>query len=245
MNLNECIEKYEIIEELQDMSITYQDKKTTFKVNDKFNKLIIVKLVSFKRNSPGAKTNRILKGFIAKCDCGNYIGPNMLRSLLNGDSMSCGCHQRELHSKQLSIKNFKHGDSIRENKSKLYITWCAMYDRITNKNRIDSKWYSDKNLEFFEDWKDYKIFKEWAINNGYEEGLSIDRIDNGIGYIPSNCHWIELKDQNKNKTNNRLITLNGETKILEDWCKFYNLNSKNVSSRLSRGWSIEKALEII
>lgn len=240
MTLEECINKKKIVQEFEEVEITHQKEKYRFKIGDEYNRLTIVKLVQY---IEGEKTKR--KGCICKCSCGNYTGPSRLVSLVNGELMSCGCYQRELHSKQMAERNYKHGCSIRNNREHLYILWGAMLDRTRNHNRKDSKYYSDKGIQVCDDWTDYLIFKEWSMNNGYEEGLSIDRIDNSLGYCPENCRWIPLKDQNKNKTSNRVITIGNETMILEDWCRKQNLNSKLVSSRLSRGWSIEKALDLI
>lgn len=239
MTLDECINKKEITEYLDVLDSKFQGNKVEFKIGDTYNRLTIVKLIRYIEG----KTKR--KGCICKCSCGNYVGPIRLQSLLNGDSVSCGCYQREIHSDQMKERNFKHGFASREDREHLYVLWGAMKDRVTNRNRKDSKWYSDKCLEFYEEWNDYTKFREWSLANGYEEGLSIDRIDNSIGYRPDNCRWIPLKDQNKNKTTNRLITYKGETKILADWCRELNISDKLVSSRLSRGWSELEALELI
>lgn len=239
MTLEECLNRKEIIEELNSLDFVFKGIKYNVNINDVYNRLTVIKLFRYM----DGKSKR--KGCICKCNCGNYVGPIRIQNLVNGDNISCGCYQKELHSKQLVERNYKHGHSTRDNREHLYILWGAMKDRVSNINRKDSKWYSGKHLEFCEEWNDYLKFREWALGNGYQEGLSIDRIDNSIGYIPTNCRWIPLKDQNKNKTSNRLITFNGETKILADWCRELNLNDKLVSSRLSRGWSELEALELI
>ena len=237
MSLQECLEKKTIVQEFEELSTKNKGTNYTFKVGDKVEQLTIVKLVQYLEGS----TKR--KGCICKCTCGNYIGPSRITSLINGDLRSCGCYQRALHSEQMKQRNFKHGYAKRDNIEHLYILWNAMIDRATNLNRPDAKYYALKGIEVCEDWRDYVKFREWAMSNGYAEGLSIDRKDNSLGYCPENCHWIPLKDQNKNKTSNRLITLFGRTQILEDWCKEQNISSKLVSCRLSRGWDIEHALD--
>lgn len=242
MTLEECITKRPFIEEVTEFSIKHKDINYTFKIGDKVNQLTIIKLGYCIIGNKNPVKNKYC---ICKCDCGNYVGPSRLISLLNGDLISCGCYQRKLHSEQMKKRNHKHGCSNRGNIEHLYILWNAMIDRTTNSNRWDSKYYSNKGITVCEEWKEYINFKDWAINNGYSEGKSIDRIDNSIGYNPYNCRWVLLKEQNRNKTTNRWITINGETKILADWCRERNLNSKLVSSRLSRGWSEERALEFI
>lgn len=239
MTLEDCIKKRVIVKEFTELSITYQGRNYKFKLGEVYNRLTIVKLVQYLEGDIKRK------GCICRCICGNYIGPSRLQSLINGDLVSCGCYQKELHSKQMEKFNYKHGDSVRNNRERLYTIWAAMIDRVDNHNRKDSKYYADKGISIYEPWRDYLSFKKWSLDNGYVDGLSIDRVNNSLGYCPENCRWVPLKDQNKNKTSNRLITINRETMILEDWCRRYQLNSKLVSSRLSRGWSIEKALGLI
>lgn len=240
MTLEECLEKRKFVSEVSEFDMKYKGNPYHFKIGDKYNRLTIIKMGHI---MVGIKTPKKHKCCV--CKCGNYVGPIRLVSLLNGDSMSCGCYQRELHSKQMKEKNFKHGCAQRGKQEHLYILWGAMKDRATNINRLDAKYYATKGITLYEDWNDYEKFKEWALNNGYSEGMSIDRIDNSKGYNPENCHWIPLKDQNKNKTSNRVITINGKSQILSDWCRELNLKVGVVSSRLSRGWSEERALELI
>ena len=70
------------------------------------------------------------------------------------------------------------------------------------------------------DWKnDFGAFNQWAMNNGYQDGLTIDRIDNNKGYFPENCRWVTQKIQNRNYSRNHLLTYNGETMCLADMAK--------------------------
>lgn len=238
MSIQECLEKKTIVKEFNELTTKTEGVIYTFKVGDKVERLTIVKLVQY------LEGNTKRKGCICQCDCGNYIGPSRIISLINGDLRSCGCYQRELHSEQMKDRNFKHGYAKRDNIEHLYTLWCAMIDRATNFNRWDSKYYAAKGIKVCEDWRDYLKFREWAMNNGYAEGMSIDRIDNSLGYNPDNCRWIPLEDQNRNKTNNHLITIGDKTQILSVWCRECNIDSRIVSYRLSKGWSVEKALDL-
>lgn len=91
---------------------------------------------------------------------------------------------------------YKHGDS----KTKLYYVWAEMIQRCTNpKHRRFEDW-GGRGIEVCDEWKnDYSAFKEWALENGYREGLTIDRINNDMGYSPDNCRWATVNEQNKNK----------------------------------------------
>lgn len=234
MTLEECINRKGFCNEQVEFTLVHSGRLYTFKVGDKFNRLTIVKLGYFLQ---GISKPHLVKGVIAQCECGNYVGPIRLCSLINGDAMSCGCYQRELHSRQLAERNFKHGNASRTHRDKLYIVWAAMKDRALNHNRPDSQWYADKGITLCTEWYSFSNFKEWALNSGYEEGLSIDRINNSLGYSPENCRWIPLCEQNKNKTSNVRVTLNGETKILADWCRLYHVSDKSVAAKLRKGFS--------
>lgn len=239
MTLDDCLKKSIIIEEYTELSLFINGKNKIIKVGDVFNNLTIVKLVRFKLT----KSSSVRKGCICKCSCGNFIGPSRLVSLLNGDLISCGCYQRKIHSERLKNRNKKHGFSTRSNREPLYTIWSAMKDRVLNLSRKDSKYYSKKGITIYSDWKDdYLKFREWSINNGYKEGLSIDRIDNSKGYCPENCRWIPKTLQNSNKTNNRILTYNGISKTITQWGKERNLTWNTINNRLKKGKSIGQAL---
>jgi len=98
------------------------------------------------------------------------------------------------------------------------------------------EWRHDINKEGFNN------FYTWAINNGYEDGLSIDRIDVNGNYEPSNCRWITMFEQQGNKTNNRYIK-NGEVvKHASEWARELEVTSEAISERIRRGWKEEDLL---
>ena len=85
-------------------------------------------------------------------------------------------------------------------------------------------------------------FKEWAIKNGYNDNLTIDRIDNNKGYSPENCRWVDRKVQANNRNFCRYITYKGKTQNLKQWCCELGLNYKTIHRRIkSLHWTIEKA----
>ena len=236
MTLEECSNSKEITGEYETLDIKVDGIKHTVSIGETYGRLQIIKLVRYIEG----KVKR--KGCICKCSCGNYKGISNIRGLFNGELISCGCYSREVHSKLMKEKNFKHGESTRKNRSKLYIIWGAMIDRTSNPNRNDSEHYYSKGIRVCEEWKDYVNFKEWALNNGYEEGLSIDRIENDKGYNPSNCRWVKLEEQNRNKTNNKVLEYNGEKHIITEWCRITGLNWSTIDRRLKRGLSVGQAL---
>lgn len=88
---------------------------------------------------------------------------------------------------------------------------------------------------------DFMSFYNWSVNNGYDDNLTIDRINADGNYEPNNCRWTTYKQQSINKRNNRNYTINGETHCLKEWSKILNINYGTLRTRLKLGWSIERA----
>ena len=130
--------------------------------------------------------------------------------------------------------------------SRLYAVWCAMKERCTNPNNKSFKHYGAKGISVCHSWADdFQSFERWARRNGYEDGLTIDRINNGEGYFPNNCRWVTTAQQNRNYSKNRMITYNGETLCLSDMADKYGVNRATVLFRLKSGKTIEQALSPI
>ena len=174
--------------------------------------------------------------WLCRCDCGNEttVFSGYLR---NGDTKSCGCLSKD----KLRERRFKHGES---RKTRLYNIWIHIKHRTSGKanEKRTKKWYTDKNIKMCEEWSDFRNFRDWANENGYDDSLTIDRIDGNKGYSPENCRWVDWKTQTRNKSNNINITRNGETKCLKDWCTELGLKYRSICQRIARGWDKEKAL---
>ena len=165
------------------------------------------------------------------CDCGNEV---IVRSdsLTSGRTQSCGCLQKE----KVTI----HG----ETNTPLYNVWYDMRRRCNYENDINYENYGGRGITVCDDWNNnYIPFRDWALENGYEQGLSIDRIDNNLGYYPDNCQWTTMKVQCNNRRSNVIYSMNGETHTLSEWCDIVNLPYKTVIARINdRGWSFEQAI---
>ena len=127
--------------------------------------------------------------------------------------------------------------------TELYSHWCSMKSRCHNKNHVHWDRYGGRGIKVCDEWdKSFAVFRDWAMANGYKDGLSIDRINNDGNYEPSNCRWANQKQQSRNTRRNLFFTINGVRKSFQDWCDEYGANQRPVYQRIQRGWDIEKAL---
>lgn len=194
----------------------------------RFGRLVVVERVG------RTKSGYIL--WLCQCDCGNTHTVES-RNLNCGSVRSCGCLQYET---QLSNRkdNTKHGLS---NKEALYGTWKNMKRRCYSPNDKRAKFYSGKGVIVCDEWRnDYSAFRNWALANGYKEGLTIDRIDNNGNYCPENCRWATAKIQANNQSRNRLLTYNGETLTMSEWADKLGITYGTINHRVQRGWSMAR-----
>lgn len=128
------------------------------------------------------------------CECGNICIVDS-NCLIKGTTMSCGCLNHENHILRPNRKT--HGMS----NTRLYRIWKAMKKRCYNTNNNDyKKWYGSRGIKVCDEWKNSFInFYNWAKQNGYQDNLSIDRINVNGNYEPSNCRWATAKEQANNK----------------------------------------------
>ena len=173
--------------------------------------------------------------WLCRCSCGKQtLVPS--QSLKSGATKSCGCLQEE-HKK---AGNIKHGLRY----TRVYKIWLAILQRTGNEKNTDYELYGGRGITVCDEWKnDFMAFYNWAMENGYQENLTIDRIEVNGNYEPSNCRWSTQKEQCNNTRRNRRITLNGKTMTLKQWEEETGINSTLITARIDRlGWSEERAL---
>lgn len=130
--------------------------------------------------------------------------------------------------------------------SKIYYVWKGMKQRCTNPKHCGYPNYGGRGIAVCDEWlHNFQAFYGWAMENGYKDGLSIDRIENNKGYSPDNCRWISRKAQNINKRTTHYIQIGKEKKSTSEWCEQYGMNYKTVRSRLRYGWTPEEALGLV
>ena len=190
----------------------------------KCHKLTFVKVTTEKRNGTFK--------WELRCDCG---GTRVSRpaDVLAGKTQSCGCYQRAA----TSLARTTHGKSG----TKRYNAWKSMHSRCSNPNVRSYRDYGAKGITVCPEWNDYAQF---ILDMGEppEEGMHLDRIDGSKGYYKENCRWVTPKFNNRNKSSNRVISMNGETHTLIEWIEKLKLKQCTVKARLKRGWPVEQAL---
>ena len=164
------------------------------------------------------------------CDCGKEK-TFQSSDLIRGKIKSCGCWKAE-HMKKLGKEHITHGMTD----SRLYHIWRGLRTRCNFDKSKDYNNYGGRGINVCEEWKNsFQNFYDWAIKNGYQEHLTIDRIDVNGNYCPENCRWADIDTQARNKRNTVNITINGETKCSADWSRILGISRHTVKKRYLEG----------
>lgn len=197
----------------------------------KFNRLTVIRFSYKNKNS--------VDFWECECDCGNT---KIIRghSIEHGLTKSCGCLQKE-KVKITGANCKKHGFA---NKERLYRIWKNMRKRCNNPNSDYYENYGGRGIKVCEEWNDYQNFRNWSLDNGYQDDLSIDRINGNEGYEPSNCRWANRKQQANNQRSNVMIFYKGEIKTAAQWAEKIGITKSSMYHRLDRGWTMEEIEKI-
>ena len=196
----------------------------------KFGRWFVVK------RAPDQITQRGYHNIMWKCicECGTEKSVRG-KTLLNGDSKSCGCLQRELLAQRV-IKHNGFG-------TRLYAIWNSMRQRCNNPNHHAYDNYGGRGIKICVEWDDYSVFRDWALENGYDENASrgeftLDRIDVDKGYSPENCRWANMKEQADNRRDSIVVTYDGETHPLTVWAELLDINYPTLWKQYKQGKSV-------
>lgn len=176
-----------------------------------------------------AETDTRKTYWVCKCDCGNMKTVRS-DSLLCGAIKSCGCIKRKQDEVNLT-KNHRHKMSG----TRIYSEWQGMKGRCYNKGNARYADWGGRGIEVCEQWRNsFESFYTWAMANGYQDNLTIDRIDNNGNYCPENCRWVGQQEQCRNRRSNINITIGNSTRTLMEWCEIFQVDYKNVNARYHR-----------
>lgn len=194
----------------------------------KFGKLTAIRIDKVKRYKTTVETY-----WLCECECGNFTSIEASK-LKRGHTKSCGCLRR----------CSKKGYVTKSDYRKLYRVWIGMKSRCYNPKMDNYKYYGEKGIEVCDEWKDdFQAFYDWSMENGYDSGLTIDRINGNKNYCPENCRWVTRKEQARNTSQTKSLEYNGQTKTFSEWSEITGINKETIKQRIRTGWSSEKALE--
>lgn len=199
--------------------------KTILKIGDRRGRLLIL-------NHAPATDRR--KRFVCQCDCGKTLAVRSDQLLHR--NLSCGCWRKE----RARAATLRHGQW----RTPAYSSWDCMIQRTTNPKCKAFVYYGGRGITVCESWKRFLNFVA-DMGQPPSDKPTIERIDNDKGYGPDNCRWATRMEQQNNRRGNRLLQVGDKTQTATQWAREVGLLPHTVHSRLHRGWSIERALEVI
>ena len=118
---------------------------------------------------------------------------------------------------------------------RLYQSYFNMINRCYREAQEDYPRYGGIGITVCDEWRNnYKAFETWALNNGYSDELTIDRINSSLGYCPENCRWVDILFQNNNQKDNIKFVVNWHQASLRRVCEVYGLNYKTEYARYQK-----------
>lgn len=167
-----------------------------------------------------------------RCDCGKeYMVPDT--ELL---------HNRRKKCKSCSKPRKTHGMS----KTRLFTIWQSMKQRCCDKNHCNYRHYGGRGIRVCKEWSNsFEKFYCWAKESGYNNSLTIERINVNGNYSPDNCKWISKNEQANNKRNNHLVDYKGGKYTISQLSEISGISYMCLYNRISNGWDIEKAITTI
>ena len=202
-----------------------KNEDTSVHIGEKHNYLTIKKFDHFD------KCYRLY--YLCQCKCGNE---KIIRydHIISGGVQSCGCMIKKNHIKKHGLYCFN---------GRLAKSWQTMLYRCENKKNTHYKDYGGRGIKVCSEWHNAKNFMNWALENGYKDNLTIDRIDVNGDYCPENCRWITQTEQMKNKRANHYILFCGEKKCLAEWLRQFDKSDTMFYYWKKKGLSDEQCLE--
>lgn len=180
-------------------------RKLSYKVGDRLSNWTVIALAPT-IDSKGTR-------WLCRCACGT-TKTLYQSSMKRGETKSCGC----LRSKLTGDRNRKHGKS----KLRVYGIWRAMINRCNNPKATGYERYGGRGIKVCDRWLELENFLA-DMGEPPSPQHSLDRINNDGNYEPENCQWKTIKEQNRNKKSNHLITIDGETKLLIEWLSLIHI----------------------
>ena len=209
-------------------------KRVEVKEGERYGRLTIIREVE-----PAGSSNKRVRRFLCRCDCGNEIICR-LPNLKSGTTKSCGCYRKFVSSNRRDCHHLQN--------TRIYRIWCGMKRRCYNKHNEHFDRYGGRGIIVCDEWKtDFMNFYDWAMSNGYDDKLSIDRINNEGNYEPSNCRWANQKQQIVNSTATIKCSLGGNIVSLSDIADILGVSFKRIRRivyMLNNGYDMSELLSL-
>lgn len=177
------------------------------------------------------------KIYECKCKCGNLVDVPTIY-IRRKSKYSCGCSRKTRKDK--GVKRVE----VKRKGTRLYRIWRNMRRRCNNPNSDYYENYGGRGIKVCDEWDDFLVFRKWALENGYQSTLSIDRVDNDGNYEPGNCRWATRTQQANNARSNVVLEYKGQSKTLSEWAECLGITYSSIHHRYSRGWTVEEIVNI-
>lgn len=193
--------------------------------------------------APDEPDSRGRRRWFCRCNCGTErVVPQYY--LLSGDSRSCGCLLNEARKTARYVHGHGggHVSGDRKQPSSEYAIWASMKSRCYRKSTHSYRFYGARGIQVCERWRN--SFVAFLEDMGCRPSTrhSLDRIDSNGHYEPTNCRWATSTEQARNSRNARMITLNGETRCINEWAAITGIKAGTLAFRIRQGWDAERAL---
>lgn len=155
-------------------------------IGERHGSLVVVEDAGTGRHPNGQSVHY----FMVRCNCGAVVRMN--NNVVRKRSMcpKCGCAAA-------GRKRVQHGAAKRNERHRLYNVWLGIKNRCQNPNSTSFAWYGGKGVKLCPEWQDYRVFRAWALENGWAPGLTFDREDSSGDYCPNNCRFITQSENSK------------------------------------------------
>jgi hypothetical protein len=173
--------------------------------------------------------------WLCKCSCGNFTTV-VSDKIVSGHTKSCGCLDREKAAKRMADRNMKHGLA----RTRTYKVWIGMRNRCNREATVHYGRYGGRGITVCDRWNDFSNFYEDI--GEIPKGLTLERVNNDLGYSPDNVVLATYTQQARNQSSNRRIEFEGRTMTMVEWAEEADILYNTFQKRISNGWDIKDAL---
>lgn len=179
---------------------------------------------------PSGQSPRLIS---CKCSACGRVKIVLFLHFIRGRIKTCGCRVDK--------------EGRKDNRTRLHNVWKAINYRVKPYAHPKAKRvYFDKGIDICPEWAVYSVFKKWALENGFEPHLQIDRRDNSKGYHPENCRWVTVQVNMSNRSVTKFVEYKGRVLPFMDLVREFNFDHKRMNTvynRIMKGWSVERAFD--